>query len=51
MNAPQIPSMVPLLQWLEQHKIVSPGTVNQVSQLAGHVKGLGDALKSAGLLK
>lgn len=51
MNAPQIPSMVPLLQWLEDQKLAPRGTVKQVNTLADHVKGLGNALKAAGVLK
>ena len=47
----QMPSFVPLLEWLEHHKIVTPGTVAQVNQLADHVKGFDNALKSAGIIK
>lgn len=46
-----LPSFVPLLQWLEDQRILSPGTVVQVNTLADHVKGLSGVLKSAGLLK
>jgi hypothetical protein len=44
-------SVVPLLQWLEQNKIVPKGTVKQVNDLADNVKTLGDALKAGGLTK
>ena len=43
------PSFVPLLQWLEQNKIAPKGTVKQVEDFAEKVKGLGDALKRAGV--
>lgn len=57
MNEPQVPqtperpSFIPLLQWLENQRVLQPGTVAQVNVLADHVKGLGNVLKQAGLLK
>jgi len=45
------PSFVPLLQWLEQNKIVPKGTVKQVNDLADNVKRFGDALKAGGITK
>lgn len=54
MNQPvqqSAPSLVPLLQWLENQKLLAPGTVKQVNTFADHVKGLGNALKAAGILK
>lgn len=43
------PSFVPLLQWLEQQKVVPAGTVLQVNTLAEKVKQFGDALKAGGI--
>jgi hypothetical protein len=45
------PSFVPLLQWLEQNKILPKGTVKQVNDLADNVKNLGDALKAGRLTR
>lgn len=50
-QAPKLPSFIPLLQWLENQRVLQQGTVAQVNVLADHVKGLGNALKQAGLLK
>ena len=50
-QTPQRPSFIPLLQWLENQRVLQPGTVAQVNVLADHVKGLGNVLKQAGLLK
>jgi hypothetical protein len=54
MNEPMrqsAPSFVPLLQWLEDSKLVPKGTVGQVNDLADRVKGLGDALKRGGVIR
>jgi len=44
-------TFIPLLEWLEKNKIVTPGTTKQVNQLAENVKGLGSALKAGGIVK
>jgi len=44
-------TFIPLLQWLEQNKVVKACTTKQVNQLAENVKGLGSALKAGGIVK
>ena len=54
MNQPirqQPPSFVPLLQWLEDQRVLPQGTVREVHTLADKVKGFGDALKRGGIVR
>ena len=43
------PSLVPLLRWCEEQSIVPKGTTEHVNMLADKVKGLGEALRAAGV--
>lgn len=45
------PSARPLLDWLEQNKLVPKGTGDQVAQIAMKGGQLIDALKAAGVIR
>lgn len=47
--APPKPSLVPLLQWLEDQNLIHKGATKQVNDFAEKVKGLGNALRAAGV--
>lgn len=48
-RSPKLPNLSPLIQWLEDNKVISPGTVATVNTLADKLKGLSDALKQGGI--